>query len=69
MIEIGIVKVEKVNENDKANRELKITMKSGSEIHVVPCHKSWEQYGGLLEEEQAAVDIANKYNDWLHGID
>lgn len=69
MIEIGIVKVEKVNENDKANRELKITMKSGSEIRVVPCHNSWEQYGGLLDEQWATVDVCNKYNDWLHGID
>lgn len=69
MIEIGIEKVELLNENDIENREVKVTMKSGSEIHIIACHNSWEQYGGLLEEEQATVPIAEKYNDWLHGID
>lgn len=68
MIEIGIVNVEKVNENDKANRELEITMTSGSVIHVLPCCESWQQYGGLLEEEWATVGVAKKYNKWLHGI-
>lgn len=64
MIEIGIEKVELLIEN----REVKVTMKSGSEIHIVACYNSWQQYGGLLEEEQATVPIAEKYNDWLHGI-
>lgn len=69
MIEIGIVKVELLNDDNIDKREVKVTMKSGSEIHIVACHDSWEQYGGFLEEEQATVPIAEKYNDWLHGID
>lgn len=69
MIEIGIVKVDLLNENNIDEREVKVTMKSGSEIHIVACYNSWEQYGGLWEEEQATVPIAEKYNDWLHGID
>lgn len=53
--------------NQPARRRVKVTMKSGNKIYIIPCYESWEQYGGFLEELQRTVDIAEKCNGWLHG--
>lgn len=53
--------------NQPARRRVKVSMKSGNNIYIVPCHESWEQYGGFFEELQHTVDLADKCNGWLHG--
>lgn len=53
--------------NQPARRRIKVEMTSGNSIYIVRCYESWEQYGGILEELQLTMPIAEKYNDWLHG--
>ena len=67
MIEIGIKSIELHEEYQTGKREVVIHMKSGSEIHIVPCYESFEQYGGLYDELCHTEPIAEKYNGWLHG--
>jgi hypothetical protein len=53
--------------NQISRRRVKVTMKSGNKIYIVPCHESWEQYGGIYEELQKTCGLADKCNGWLHG--
>lgn len=50
-------------------REVLVTLNNGTEIHIVPCHESWEQFGGTIDELYTTVDVAEAYNNWLHGGD
>lgn len=54
--------------NDKRDeREIIAYLSNGAEIHIIPCHNSWEQYGGTIEDLQVTMSIARKHNAWLHG--
>ena len=64
---VSIEKVELLNETKIKDREVLVTLSNGTQIHIVTCHESWEQYGGCVEELKKTVDIAEKYNAWLHG--
>lgn len=60
----GIESIELVN---KGGREVVVHMDNGEEVHILPCHESWEQYGAPTDTLQKTVDIAEHYNEWLHG--
>lgn len=64
-----IKKVELLYQNVISRRQVKVTLTNGTIIRVVSCYESWEQYGGTTEELWLTVPIAERYNDWLHGID
>lgn len=51
------------------DRELEIKLNNGNTVKVCPCCESWEQYDCYLEEKQVTVDIAEHFNEWLHGGD
>lgn len=69
MAKTGIEKIELLNVEDVKKREVIVTMKSGSKIHIISCCESWQQYGGTLDEQHETVSVANKFNKWLHGKD
>lgn len=65
----GIKRIEFKCPRQKNKRHIKVKMWSGNVITIVPCHESWEQFGGVLEELKVTQSIAEKYNKWLHGAD
>ena len=64
---VSVNKIELLNVDKVEDREVKVTLSNGTEIHIVPCYESWQQYGGTTEELGLTVDIAGRYNAWLHG--
>ena len=66
---LKIKKIELVGENRPKNRKVKVTLTNGTKITIVPCHESWEQFGGTTEELRVTVPVADKYNAWLHGVE
>ena len=66
-MEVKIKRIDFQFRNQPARRRVKVTMKSGNKIYIIPCHESWEQYGGLLEELQKTSELADRCNGWLHG--
>jgi hypothetical protein len=69
MRDYKIIKVDFQNESDVENREVVVTLDNGTEVHIVRCYESWEQFGGTTDELYCTVDIADCVNDWLHGDD
>jgi len=58
--------------DQKKGRKIIVRIKEGNIVHKVtiePCYESWQQYGAPQEVLKRTVPIAEKYNDWLHGID
>lgn len=51
------------------DRQVKVTLVNGSVITIEACYESFRQYGGTEQELWATVPVAEKVNDWLHGID
>lgn len=49
------------------NRGVLVTLNNGTEITIESCYESWQQYGGTTAELATTVDIADIFNDWLHG--
>jgi len=64
-----IINVELCNANNVEEREVKVTLENGSEITIVACEESFEQYGGTIDELYSTIDIAMEVVDWLHGGD
>lgn len=64
---VSVRKIELLNGDKVEEREVKVTLSNGTEIHIVPCYESWQQYGGTTEELRLTVVIAERYNAWLHG--
>lgn len=60
------IKVKKVL-FDFDKRWITVQLNTGSKIHIVPCYESWQQYGGTEDELSYTMDIAEAFNDWLHG--
>jgi hypothetical protein len=46
---------------------IKVKLSNGAVVKIVPCYESWEQYNATLDEKRATIQIAEKFNDWLHG--
>lgn len=66
---VSVKKIELLNEDKVEDREVKVTLSNGTEVHIVACYESYEQYGGCVEELKKTIDIAERYNAWLHGED
>ena len=64
-----IAKVQHLNEEDKDNRQLKLTLSNGRVITAEACHESWEQWGGTLAELYVTMPVVEAHNEWLHGAD
>lgn len=66
-MEYRVTSIEKTE--NEGYREVLVTLNNGTEIHIAACHESWEQWGGTTEELYTTVDVAELYNEWLHGGD
>ena len=64
-----VTEIKLLNANDVENRQVEVTLSNGTVIKIEKCHESWQQYGGTIEELGMTVDIAERYNNWLHGIE
>ena len=64
---VSVKEIELLNTDKVEDREVKVTLSNGTEVHIVACHEGWEQYGGCVEELKKTIDIAERYNAWLHG--
>ena len=64
-----ITEIKLLNANDVENRQVEVTLSNGTVIKIKKCYESWQQYGGTIEELGMTVDIAERYNKWLHGIE
>lgn len=62
-----ILAVEPVDNGDIDDRMVVVKLSNGSEVHIVACQESWEQFGATQDEMWVTVPVAKKYNDWLHG--
>ena len=66
---VSVKKIELLNVDKVEDREVKVTLSNGTEIHIVACYESWQQYGGTRDELYVTANIAEQYNGWLHGED
>ena len=64
-----IINVEFHDNDNIENREVVVTLDNDTEVHIVRCYESWEQFGGTTDELCCTVDVADCVNDWLHGDD
>lgn len=64
-----VTEIKLLNANDVENRQVEVTLSNGTVIKIEKCYESWQQYGGTIEELGMTVDIAERYNNWLHGIE
>ena len=64
-----ITEIKLLNANDVENRQVEVTFSNGTVIKIEKCYDSWQQYGGTIEELGMTVDIVERYNNWLHGIE
>lgn len=69
MKDLKIRKIELLYVSQPSRRKVKVLLSNGTKIYIVPCYESWHQYGGTIEELGLTVDIAERYNNWLHGED
>lgn len=69
MKDYKIINVEFHDNDNVENREVVVTLDNGTEVHIVRCYESWEQFGGTTDELYCTVDVADCVNDWLHGDD
>lgn len=69
-MELRIKKIELCD--NKRGRKIKVKVQEGRIVHNVtiePLYESFQQYGSREEVLWKTMPIAEKYNDWLHGID
>ena len=64
-----VTEIKLLNANDVENRQVEVTLSNGTVIKIEKWYESWQQYGGTIEELGMTVDIAERYNNWLHGIE
>lgn len=64
-----VTEIKLLNANDVENRQVEVTLSNGTVIKIEKCYESWQQYGGTIEELGMTVDITERYNNWLHGIE
>ena len=64
-----VTEIKLLNANDVENRQVEVTLSNGTVIKIEKCYESWQQYGGTVEELGLTVDIAERCNKWLHGIE
>jgi len=64
-----ITNIEFKNVDNIEKREIVVTLSNGSIIHIIACHESWQQYGGTTDDLYVSMEVAEKYNGWLHGED
>ena len=64
-----VTEIKLLNANDVENRQVQVPLSNGTVIKIEKCYESWQQYGGTIEELGMTVDIAERYNNWLHGIE
>lgn len=64
-----VTEIKLLNANDVENRQVEVTLSNGTVIKIERCYESWQQYGGTVEELGLTVDIAERCNNWLHGIE
>jgi hypothetical protein len=67
VITLPDIKIISIKTVTKPNRQVQVKLSTKSIIKIERCQESWEQWGGTTEELWQTVDIADKYNDWLHG--
>lgn len=62
-----IKKIEFLYRNNKRKRKIKVTLSNGTEISIISCYESYEQYGGTVDELRITQPIAERYITWLRG--
>lgn len=50
-------------------REVHVHFNDGKVVKIGTYERSWEMWNAPAHYRWMAVDIANKCNNWLHGID
>ena len=69
MKQISIKNIKFLYNNIPSRRKIKVTLTNNVIVYIVPCHESYEQYGGNSDELYITLPIAMKFNGWLHGKD
>ena len=64
--ELAIRRIELLYVNQPNRRRVKVTLTNGTRIYIERCYESWQQWGGTTRELGLTVDVAEKYNNWLH---
>ena len=64
-----VTEIKLLNANDVENCQVEVALSNGTVIKCEKCYDIWQQYGGTIEELGMTVDIAERYNNWLHGIE
>lgn len=65
--EIEVSKIQLQYVNQPQRRRIKVHLSNGTNVYIVRCYESYEQYGGTIDELRITLPIAEKYNSWLHG--
>lgn len=67
-MELKVKRIDFLYANQISRRKIKVTLSNKTVIYIESCYESWQQYGGTENELWLTVPIAEKYNNWLHGI-
>ena len=65
--ELVITEIRLKGVNQKDNRQVEVVLSNGSTVLIEPLYEGFQQTGCTVEEAKITVDIAWKYNAWLHG--
>ena len=49
------------------NRHIEVNLSNGTVVKISPCYEGFEQYNCSKREALVTVDIALRFNGWLHG--
>ena len=67
--EIQVTSITLLYVNNVSRRKIKVRLNTGSIIYISPCYESYIQSNGSLNELSVTVQIAEKFNNWLHGYE
>ena len=45
---VSVNKIELFNVDKVEDREVVVTLSNNTQIHIVACYESWQQYGGTI---------------------
>ena len=65
--DIKIRRVEFLNYSRENYRRIKVVFTDGQIAYISPCCESWEIWHCDFYHKQVLVDVADRYNGYLHG--
>lgn len=66
-MELKVIRIEPKSECEN-HREVHVRFNDGNVVKIGAYRESWEQWNAPARHRWRSVAIANKCNDWIHGV-